>query len=224
MKAKSSTSRRTRRNPVRGISTAGNGYVCDGGDPLTGKQTIIHSFFSSVKRPRITGHTESGAGNAPETPPPSAISSGVDSVPSLETVSSFQESTPPASSDPVNVVSQSSMHAKRTNHRKIEQRKSHMQQMYLDLGQRDFGKQTICKTCGMLFVHGVLEDSKEHAKICQDIVLGVPFQTRSGRIIPTNNTRPGAFVVEVSFDGTGRDVQLFRPYCIQHVGRYSTSH
>ncbi len=46
-------------------------------------------------------------------------------------------------------------------------------QLFLDLGQKSFGKQTICDTCGMLRVHGLDEDDAQHAKICEDYKQGV---------------------------------------------------
>ena len=50
-----------------------------------------------------------------------------------------------------------------------------LQQMYLDLGQRNFGQQTVCRICGMLSVHGVEEDDKEHERICKEVREGVVF-------------------------------------------------
>ena len=52
---------------------------------------------------------------------------------------------------------------------------SSLQQMYLDLGQRDFAAQQVCNICGMLYVHGVAEDLQQHAKICHVYQQGVPF-------------------------------------------------
>jgi len=49
------------------------------------------------------------------------------------------------------------------------------QQLYLDLGQRNFAKNMECAICGMLFVHGLSEDAKQHAAICQDYKDGVHF-------------------------------------------------
>ena len=57
------------------------------------------------------------------------------------------------------------------------------QQMYLDLGQENFGKRTICEICGMISVHGLSEDSKEHERICQDYRQGIPFQLQRPRIV-----------------------------------------
>jgi len=46
-----------------------------------------------------------------------------------------------------------------------------MEQMYLDLGQSNFAKPTICNMCGMLYVHGLSEDATQHDRICQDYQL-----------------------------------------------------
>ena len=48
-----------------------------------------------------------------------------------------------------------------------KKKKSNQQQMFLDFGQSSFGKRTVCKICGMLRVHGVVEDDIEHAKVCK---------------------------------------------------------
>jgi hypothetical protein len=55
--------------------------------------------------------------------------------------------------------------------------------MYLDFGQRSFAQQMLCKTCGMLFVHGVAEDAKQHAQVCESFVKGVPFYTSQARVV-----------------------------------------
>lgn len=65
-------------------------------------------------------------------------------------------------------------------------KKHKFQQLYLDLGQRNFGKQTVCSICGMLFVHGLAEDAKEHERICKEFREGVAFQldtTKACRVV-----------------------------------------
>lgn len=52
-----------------------------------------------------------------------------------------------------------------------------LEQLYLDLGQRDFARPVVCETCGMLHVHGVEEDVRDHRRICQVHALGVPLRT-----------------------------------------------
>lgn len=49
------------------------------------------------------------------------------------------------------------------------------QQLYLDLGQKNFAQNTECHVCGMLFVYAEPEDAKRHAAVCQDYINGVPF-------------------------------------------------
>ncbi|KAL3767148.1 hypothetical protein ACHAW5_003167 [Stephanodiscus triporus] len=48
-------------------------------------------------------------------------------------------------------------------------------QLFLDFGQKSFGKQTVCSVCGMLRVHGLDEDDAEHDKICNEYQEGVIF-------------------------------------------------
>lgn len=67
------------------------------------------------------------------------------------------------------------------------------QQMYLDLGQRNFG-QNICDTCGMMYIHGVQEDIKQHARVCKDWKEGVPFQASQARVVVQNKD---SLIVEV---------------------------
>lgn len=47
------------------------------------------------------------------------------------------------------------------------------QQMYLDFGQRSFGRQIECAVCGMLYTEGEPEDEKEHQRRHQRAVRGV---------------------------------------------------
>lgn len=68
------------------------------------------------------------------------------------------------------------------------------QQLYLDFGQRNFAQQMLCKTCGMMYVHGVAEDTKQHAQICESIVKGVPFGTSQARVVGKHQGRD---IVEV---------------------------
>lgn len=46
-------------------------------------------------------------------------------------------------------------------------------QLFLDFGQKSFGKQTVCGVCGMLRVHGLDEDDSQHDKICKEYREGV---------------------------------------------------
>lgn len=67
------------------------------------------------------------------------------------------------------------------------QEKKALEQTYLDLGQVDFGKRTVCNTCGMLYVHGLNEDSKQHSRICMDYMKGVPFAVPQARVVATDS-------------------------------------
>jgi hypothetical protein len=69
---------------------------------------------------------------------------------------------------------------------KCGENKKALEQTYLDLGQCDFGKRTICTTCGMLYVHGLNEDSKQHSRICLDYLSGVPFNVSQARVVASD--------------------------------------
>jgi hypothetical protein len=55
----------------------------------------------------------------------------------------------------------------------VPNQKRKFEQMYLDLGQSDFGKPVHCHTCGMMYVPGVEEDWVTHAKMCHAFQYGV---------------------------------------------------
>ena len=63
-----------------------------------------------------------------------------------------------------------------------------LQQMYLDFGQKSFGEQTLCLTCGMLYDARLDEDSQQHKRVCADYIHGVPFQAASARVVVSINT------------------------------------
>jgi hypothetical protein len=75
--------------------------------------------------------------------------------------------------------------------------KKALEQTYLDFGQENFGKRTICKTCGMLYVHGLNEDSKQHSRICMDYMEGVPFTISKARVVSSESK---GSIVEVCAD------------------------
>jgi N-acetyltransferase len=56
--------------------------------------------------------------------------------------------------------------------------KKPLAQLFLDLGQANFGKQSVCPICGMLTVHGVEEDNRQHEQICDAYKSGVELQIR----------------------------------------------
>jgi hypothetical protein len=43
-------------------------------------------------------------------------------------------------------------------------------QMFLDLGQRLFGKKKECSNCGMFFVIGDVDDERRHNQICAKVI------------------------------------------------------
>ena len=47
------------------------------------------------------------------------------------------------------------------------------EQLYLDLGQRSFGKQQQCKICGMLYTEGEPEDEETHQRFHHKVVQGL---------------------------------------------------
>lgn len=77
--------------------------------------------------------------------------------------------------------------------------KKTLEQTYLDLGQRDFGKRTICSTCGMLYVHGLNEDAQQHSRICLAYMKGIPFDMSQARVVDSNSV---GSIVEVRGFGT----------------------
>ena len=82
-----------------------------------------------------------------------------------------------------------------TTVRNVRPQKKALEQTYLDLGQGDFGKRTICNTCGMLYVHGLDEDSQQHSRICLDYIKGVPFSAPQARVVASHSN---GLIVEVS--------------------------
>lgn len=86
-------------------------------------------------------------------------------------------------------------------------KKKKTMQMYLDLGQRNFAKQTICKHCGMLFVHGLDEDAKQHTAICIDVKQGVVFSLKNPRVVHSQK-HDRTKIVEVSILHPFRFVSL----------------
>lgn len=180
----------------------------DDDDTLGGsKQTNIRSYFSSFKRPRRSA--------VPETPPSLSDKLAIiESPPSVLQISNDPLTTPPTANeldqqrgdedylvDRVEVVQSKDSRlqvAKEPQQKSTNSTSNNLQQMYLDLGQRDFGKQTICKTCGMLFVHGLLEDTKQHKKVCDEFLYGVHFQTMHARVVRQVDKGTKAMIVEVS--------------------------
>ena len=51
--------------------------------------------------------------------------------------------------------------------------KPQSQQLYLDFGQRSFGKRRTCHLCQMMITQGDEDDEKRHKKFCRKYVQGV---------------------------------------------------
>lgn len=46
---------------------------------------------------------------------------------------------------------------------------SHSEQMFLDIGQKVFGKNSACSRCGMVYVSGQPDDEARHAAFCKKV-------------------------------------------------------
>lgn len=121
------------------------------------RQLSIRSFcFQTKKIPKT-----------PKTPatPVSSSSRTVDTPPSVRRTNDDNSiDTPPA------VV---------TNAKKQNQK---LAQVFLDCGQRNWG-QVLCPKCGLLYVPGVQEDTRQHEKLCRSISLGVHWRYNSGKLL-----------------------------------------
>jgi N-acetyltransferase len=79
---------------------------------------------------------------------------------------------------PVLVVEKEKKPTSRFRSSTTTRKKKPMAQLFLDLGQANFGKQSVCPICGMLTVHGVEEDRIQHEQICDVYKNGVELQIR----------------------------------------------
>ena len=176
-----------------------SGVACVLGDEESKQQSSIREYFS--KAPGVNNMTTNGSRSRPavsqsamklapvaassiKTPShtttehrattvtPSSVAKQPNSQEESQatcTNSTINKLKPPSNNNNNNINNKNT-----TTNNNNKQRK--FQQLYLDLGQRNFGKQTVCDICGMLFVHGVEEDAKEHERICKEIREGVAFQ------------------------------------------------
>jgi hypothetical protein len=130
----------------------------------------------------------------PDTPPTPAPASLIHS-----------QETPPPESASVSLESQSSVRKSHTSKMRMintrgetnrqESSEKVFQQMYLDLGQRNFAKRTLCCVCGMMYdAHGAIEDIEQHNKVCKDYIHGVPFQASQARVVAEDDA---SSIVEV---------------------------
>jgi hypothetical protein len=158
------------------------------------RQSSMQSFFETTtgnkKRMRVSPPTTVPQAT-PDTPPTPAPASLLHS----------QEAPLPESTR-VSLGSQSSLRKSHTSKMIMtgetncqESSKKSFQQMYLDLGQRNFAKRTLCGVCGMLYdVHGAIEDIEQHNRVCKDYIQGVPFQASQARVVAKDDA---SSIVEV---------------------------
>mmetsp|Transcript_29980 Transcript_29980/g.49497 ORF Transcript_29980/g.49497 Transcript_29980/m.49497 type:complete len:197 (-) Transcript_29980:599-1189(-) len=162
-------------------------YIAGGG-LFSSHQTNIQSFFTTFKKPRGMKRSRT-----PDTPPPEKSPVEVETPPSTQSTTASLVSTPPPDERGGELTKEDD---RSIDGKRQYRSKPAFQQMYLDLGQRDFARQTICQTCGMLYVHGLSEDARQHKKICQDYLQGIPFENaKNERIVDERN---GDIIVEVS--------------------------
>jgi hypothetical protein len=154
-------------DPGSAVAATNHTNDCTECPVLGGKQRSIQSFFGPVKRIRISDSTPA------KMPTPT---SGLE----LNQEQSQVDGSQPAHSEIATNCNENRRAAKDPSK---STQKLKLRQVYLDLGQRAFGKQTICKTCGMMFVHGVQEDVDQHDKICDEFLHGVHFQLKNPRLV-----------------------------------------
>ena len=122
---------------------------------------------------------------------------------------SFDSSTPStcsSSAEENGVVDHSLSHVKKTvssdvlasRKNKSVSRKKKSSQLYLDFGQVNFGKRTICKICNQLYVNGHPEDEANHEKMCMEYQSGVTFAGwKNERVVSRTDTQNGDRIVEI---------------------------
>lgn len=161
----------------------------------TSRQTSLRNFFGTAGTTKRTvsfqkQNVQKKASNFCLLTPPTPVSP--QSLPTPPTEQDAHAAATPPSPDNVAVVfkkakRETSQEKNVTDSRVSKSGKKALEQTYLDLGQVDFGKRTICQTCGMLYVHGLNEDSKQHSRICMDYMKGVPFTVPQARVVATDS-------------------------------------
>jgi hypothetical protein len=162
------------------------------------RQSSMQSFLAitggNKKRIRVRSPSTTVTQATPDTPPTPAPASLVHS----------QEAPLPESTS-VSLGSQSALRKSHTSKTRMtstrgetnrqESPKKSFQQMYLDLGQRNFAKRTLCCICGMMYdAHGAIEDIEQHNRVCKDYIQGVPFQASQARVVAKDDA---SSIVEV---------------------------
>ena len=77
-------------------------------------------------------------------------------------------------------------------------KKPKLQQSFLDLGQKSFGKTIHCQVCNFYFVKGDVEDEISHRKHCQQTVN--PIELPSKKFTSEMTLENGAEIVNVLFE------------------------
>jgi hypothetical protein len=162
------------------------------------RQSSMQSFLApsagNNKRLRVRSPPTTVTQATPDTPPTPAPALLVHS----------QESPLPKSTR-VSLGSQSSARKSHTSKMRMnnaqgetnrqDSSKKSFQQMYLDLGQRNFAKRTLCCVCGMMYdANGAIEDIEQHNRVCKDYIQGVPFQASQARVVAKDDA---SSIVEV---------------------------
>jgi hypothetical protein len=161
------------------------------GDLFVAQQTKLHSFFPIVTNNGLSGRKRC---RVPDTPP-SEVSrqNESESPPIWKKAKSLSTILTPPSCEQISTFTND--YGPGFSTRKLPKKKAATTQLYLDLGQTNFGKQTICGTCGMLFVHGMSEDATEHRRVCDDYRHGVSFHSKNARVVSCDKF---GTVIEVS--------------------------
>ena len=78
-------------------------------------------------------------------------------------------------------------------------------QMYLDFGQKDFGKQITCRTCGMFFTQGQPDDEKEVKERFARPPVSCADAHQARAVLPTISIRGELCWLEARTDSAARE-------------------
>ena len=84
-------------------------------------------------------------------------------------------------------------------------RKSNHNQMFLDFGQKDFGKQITCRTCGMFFTQGQPDDEKEVKERFARPPVSCADAHQARAVLPTISIRGELCWLEARTDSAARE-------------------
>ncbi|KAG6611727.1 putative N-acetyltransferase [Phytophthora cinnamomi] len=80
-------------------------------------------------------------------------------------------------------------------------------QSYIDVGQRSFGKQVTCPTCGLLYTAGEEEDEKDHQQFCKQMKRGITFSKWKTERVLRSFPDTGARILEIRGDDPASHVK-----------------